>query len=232
MNMRKSLLLGSLTATLLISTNVLAADIEPMPEAFDWTGFYIGAAGGYAWGKFEASTQDDPTHPLEEHNGDIDNADGWLLGGTIGYNHQIDSFVLGVEADGFWSDVNEDVNTDDEEFHLDLDWLATVRARAGFAFDRFLPYITGGLALGGIQVESFDNVAPPDGDDESNTHVGWTVGAGIEVAVTDNVTIKGEYNFVDLGTEEYDMSDTSFFGDEDVDFEAHIVKVGVNWLFH
>lgn len=227
--MIKTLLLAG-TVSILTVAGAQAADVlpEPVPEAYDWSGFYIGIAGGYAWGEFEADSGPS-THPLDDFNDEIDDAKGWLLGGTLGYNFQSENIVFGVEADAFWSDLDEDIVTADPEFHLDLDWLATVRARVGFAFDRFLPYVTGGLAIGGIELESFDNVAPPAGDDDSNTHLGWTVGAGAEFAVTDNISIKGEYNFVDLGSEDYDLTGGVFFGEEELDFEAHIVKFGVNF---
>jgi outer membrane immunogenic protein len=171
----------------------------PEEVSFDWTGFYVGAFGGYGFGE------------SDDGLGTID-IEGALAGGTVGYNHQIGQFVVGLEADGAWSGIEGD----DAGFETSIDWLSTVRGRVGFALDNFLIYGTGGAAIG--EVTYFDGV-----DEDSDTRVGWTAGGGVEAALTDNISIKGEYLYVDLGEEE-------LLG-TDVDFNAHTVKGGINYRF-
>jgi outer membrane immunogenic protein len=72
-------------------------------------------------------------------------------------------------------------------------WLATARGRLGYAFNRFLPYLTAGLALGDI------SATLPGFPGGSITNAGWTVGLGLEYGMLSNVSIKAEYLFVDLG---------------------------------
>ena len=150
----------------------------------------------------------------------------------MGYNWMSGNFVFGLEGDAAWSDVSADFVTADPEWHAELNWLVTVRPRVGIAFGRVLPYITGGLAIGEIDLSSFDNVAPPGGGSDTNTHFGWTGGGGIELGLTQNISLKGEYNYVDLGEERYVLSGpASFFDDEDLSFTAHLFKFGANVRF-
>jgi outer membrane immunogenic protein len=185
---------------------VAQAPVEAMVQdaSFDWTGFYVGAFGGYGWGETDAGAF-----------GSSD-LEGPLAGGTVGYNHQIDQFVVGIEADGGWSGIdNEDDNLTND---TSIDWLTTVRGRVGFAMDSFLIYGTGGAAIGEV---SFDP-AGPVGED-SDTRIGWTAGGGVEAALTDNISVKAEYLYVDLGEEEINGTD--------VDVNAHTVRGGINYRF-
>ena len=149
---------------------------------YNWTGFYLGINGGGGWG--QSQWDGDRTFDVS----------GGLIGGTIGYNWQIGQIVVGAEGDIDWAG--------DQRHHDVLcaagcetrnNWLATVRGRLGYAFDRFLPYITGGLAVGDI------NATRPGFPGGSTSNAGWTVGAGLEVGIASNVSIKAEYLYVDLG---------------------------------
>jgi outer membrane immunogenic protein len=176
--------------------------VVPEEASFDWSGFYVGAYGGYGWGEVDDSA-----------SGAAD-IEGAIAGGTVGYNYQMGQFVIGLEADGGWSGIdNED---DNALFDSSIDWLSTVRGRVGFAIDNFLIYGTGGAAIGEV---TFDQ----GGVEDSDTRIGWTAGGGIEAALTDNISVKGEYLYVDLGEEE-------ILG-ADVDVNAHTVKGGINYRF-
>src|SRR5713101_6834306 len=125
--------------------SAMAADVLPRYQTpfynpgYSWSGFYLGINGGGGWGR-------------SQWDGiDRFNVSGGLIGGTIGYNWQINQFVLGVEGDIDWSGIRGSTTTlcavgCDTRNH----WLGTVRGRLGYAFDRFLPYLTAGLALGDI----------------------------------------------------------------------------------
>src|SRR5690242_19466111 len=95
-------------AAVLLSSSAFAADVvAPGPEAFDWTGFYVGANAGYAWGNSDADGLYDGG---DIQNGDFD-PDGFIVGGQVGYNWQTNSnFVLGLEADLQYSDQHDDVS--------------------------------------------------------------------------------------------------------------------------
>lgn len=222
--LRKLLVIGTVSATMLGSAH--AADIEAPPAAFDWTGPYIGLQGGYAWG-----TSDVENTTLETL-GEVD-PDGIFGGGHVGYNHQLDGgFVLGVEADFNASDID---GTDDtiegglasNVYDGELKWFGSVRARAGFAFDRALVYATGGYAFGRYEINMVHANAT---NNDEKTLDGWTIGGGVAYALSENLTANVEYRYTDYGK----LDDTfDEFEDEEVeaDLQTHDVRLGVSWLF-
>ena len=169
-----------------------AADLPPGPApyykaptyapAYNWTGFYLGVNGGGGFGTSAWSS-----------TGSF-NLIGALAGGTIGYNYQTGPVVLGVEGDIDWSGISGSTTASCAAGCKTSDnWLSTVRGRLGYAADRFLPYVTGGAAVGDIQA------ARPAFAGGSTSNLGWTVGAGIEFALAGRWTAKAEYLYVDLG---------------------------------
>jgi len=206
----------------LMSTSAMAADlIIEQPEAvipvsaFDWSGFYVGGSVGYGWG-------DVTVDPLDTAEGDS-SAAGWLIGAQLGANAQFDSFVLGVEGDISWSNINNDSAVDSGPWfgEVDVGWLASLRGRAGIAYDKVLFYATAGVA--GAGVEYTDN---QNGLTGSGTHLGWTAGVGVEAALTDNVSVKLEYAYYDFGVVTYDTNVP-----DDVSFNLNTVRAGVNFHF-
>ena len=183
---------ASLTALIVGTAAAAAADIPsnayPAPPpvaysptpAFAWTGAYLGLLGGYSWGRGSSP-------------GGTITADDWQGGLYGGYNFQVNqNWVAGIEGDYLFSGTNGANAT----FAVDNPWDATLRGRVGYAVDRFLLYGTGGLALG--EVKATDIVG---GTTASSTKIGWTLGAGIEAAVTNNVTARVEYRYTDLGSQ-------------------------------
>ena len=220
-------LLAAAAAIAAVPAAALAADLPPpyspppaaeaMPftpaSAYDWSGFYGGVHGGYAWGEFE-------TDGLDFGSVDAD-GDGFFGGVQAGYNAQFGNIVAGLEADWSWSGIDGDDNDNLGDISADLNWFGTARGRVGYAWDRVLFYGTGGLAFGETEVASING-------SEKNTALGWTAGGGIETAVTDNITIKGEYLYVDLGEEDF----TTPLGDEgEASYDAHTFRVGLNYKF-
>lgn len=193
---------------------VLAADlVQPAPIApapvvsapvANWSGFYIGALLGYTWGETDYAAGADP---------DIDGFDG---GAYIGANYQWNQFVLGVEADALASGADGSSGG----ISAEQDWSASLRARAGIALDQFLLYGTGGVAASGIEVSD------ATGSDD-NTHWGWTLGAGAEALLRDNVTARVEYRYTDYGGETYTLGGSS----GEADLETHSVRAGVGLKF-
>ena len=121
---------------------------------------------------------------------------GGQVGGTVGYNKQLGNVVFGVEGDIDWSGLNGTSTTAGCPGGCSTSdtWLSTVRGRVGYSIDRFMPYVTGGLAVGDIRA------AAPGFAGGSTTNAGWTLGAGLEVALPGNWTAKAEYLRVDLGS--------------------------------
>lgn len=212
----KTLFAATALTTALIAAPAMAADLyrnaAPAPAAapasvvdygFNWTGGYVGANAGYRWVNVDASA------PGGSANLDSGSAFGGL---QAGYNWQINQFVFGLETDFGYGSSSETAN----DFGTKATWEGTTRARAGVAFDRFLVYGTAGLAYADFETRNFDATS-------KDWRLGWAAGAGLEYAVTKNVSVKGEYLYTDYGTEkangaEYDLSNS-------------LLRLGVNYKF-
>jgi outer membrane immunogenic protein len=185
-------------------------------QVYNWTGFYLGVNGGGAWGRSSLSGF--------PGIGDY-NVSGGLIGGTAGYNIQMGQAVFGLEGDIDWSNVRgstacgvaiscETRNT----------WLSTVRGRVGYSFDRILPYVTGGLALGDIRTTATGFSGA------SSNQAGWTVGGGAEFAIAGPWTAKVEYLYVDLGSMNCGLS-CGGVASNNVKLQENVVRGGVNYRF-
>ena len=213
-------------ALLAVSFSAKAADIprpiyKGVPSViayYNWTGFYAGINVGYAWGTSDWSDSLLGTFASNSPK-------GFLIGGTLGYNYQTGSFVWGLEGDIAWADVNGSVSCGlGLTCETSNRWFGTARGRLGYAFDRFLPYITGGAAFGDVRA----NLNPGPLLSASDTRVGWTVGAGLEYAFLANWTAKIEYLYVDLGTAQ---PFSSLGALTQVTFKENILRGGLNYRF-
>ena len=248
--MRRLLLAAA--ATVLLSTPTFAADLAPVPAEpvapaylpFTWTGFYVGGNVGYGFGNDEDSDiSDSGGRDLDSFGLD---ADGFFVGAQVGANYQMDSFVIGIEADiqKSWMDDSIHVSPygfdDSLDASVDIDWFGTVRARAGIAWDRVLVYGTGGLAFGSIDYNARIEYDAPLTAKLSSDDVewGWVLGAGVEYALTDNWTVKGEYQYINLGDvtasgpiRDDDGDDTGDTARSSRDIDFHTVRIGINYKF-
>ena len=181
---------------------------------YNWTGFYVGINGGGGWGNSAWDT-----------TGGFDTSGG-LVGGTVGYNWQMGTWVLGVEGDIDWADIKGSTASGCVGGNCTTEntWLGTARGRVGYAFDRWMPYLTGGAAFGDVQASH------PGFTGMTSTQLGWTVGAGIEFAVVNNVTAKVEYLHYDLGSFQCGMNCNGAVSDN-VSFHADVVRGGLNIRF-
>ncbi|WP_202322188.1 outer membrane protein [Mesorhizobium sp. 113-3-9] len=225
----KGLLLASALLSL-IGGHALAADaISAEPTTVhDWSGVYVGGQIGYGFGKTDAVFSS-PNTPTFQASQDYD-IDGFLGGVQVGYNYQINSLVLGVEADIAGSDIKGhsgeiNVGVRGDTYDTKVDWFGTLRARAGYAFDSTLIYGTGGLAYGSVENRYLGG--PLNSFSEKGTKTGWTLGAGLEQAFTDHWSANVEYLYVDLRdqTIDYGGSNTEF------DNKFSTVKIGMNYKF-
>lgn len=219
----KSVLVASVAAFALTAglVSAQAADLrQPAPvvkapayvaPVFTWTGPYIGISGGYGWG-----TGDDfrgGTNPGSAGH------DGWMLGGTLGYNWQMGAAVVGVEGDISWTNFDGGGFCTGAVCSINNDWLGTARVRLGYNGGRFMPYITGGAAFGNID-------ASVAGASDNSTKLGWTIGGGVEAAIAGPWTAKLEYLYVDLG-----RGDSIGATGTHADFKTNIVRAGLNYKF-
>lgn len=220
--MKKYLVAGVAALSVLAAGAAAAADLPArkgpvaapayVPPAFTWTGFYVGANAGYGFGKFTSDGRfyDDPK--------------GFVGGGQLGYNHQIGQFVLGLETDIQYADLKSNGRAAfvPAGSTAKLDYFGTVRGRVGVAFDRVLPYVTGGFAYGNGKLS-----VPALGLSGSNTQYGYAVGAGVEYAVTNNLTLRGEYLYVSLDKERYFAPPAT----NRVGTDFSVVRAAVNYKF-
>jgi outer membrane immunogenic protein len=214
-------------ALLASSFSAQAADIPPpvykgvrsVVAYYNWTGFYAGINGGYGWGT--SNWSDPPGTSVKPKGG--------LFGGTLGYNYQVGSLVYGLEGDFDWSGVKGSVDCVPALVRCEAQnrWLATFRGRVGYAFDRWLPYITGGGAYGSVRATATDLLTGIDLASASKSKLGWTFGAGLEYAFLGNWTAKIEYLYVDLGS--FDAGVAPFA--TTVSFKENIVRAGLNYKF-
>jgi outer membrane immunogenic protein len=180
-------------------------------SAFDWSGFYAGINAGYGWAKADGAglTSEDDIR-------------GWLGGAQVGYNYDFGGFVLGAEGDIQISGVKikEDLGGGNS-MEVGLDAFGSVRARAGISADRFLPYVTAGVAWGRAGIKA---TGPGVSDSHYENYVGWTVGGGLEYAATDNITVRGEYLYTDFGARDFGLG-------SDIALKTSVVRAGVNFKF-
>jgi outer membrane immunogenic protein len=250
-------------ASLIAASRAWAADLPvrtgpppayyPVATIYDWGGGYIGINGGYAFGQSQWS---DPSNPSGNTSSGNFHVNGGLVGVTMGVSGQFGAFVLGVEGDLDWQGVK---GTSGSTFCTSLitstavgataaglncktesNWMGTIRARFGYAWDRVLLYGTAGGA--GANVQTALSGLPV----QNNAEFGWTVGAGFEAAFAENWTVKFEYLFLDLAGNAtcnhgyscgYDVAAvaqpaTPAIGSSStVKFNENIVRVGLNFKF-
>lgn len=200
-----------------------AADLPPAPgnyykaptfvPPYSWTGFYLGVngGGGLGWSNWDTA-------------GGF-HTDGGVVGGTVGYNYQIGRAVIGGEGDIDWSSISGSTTTAGcpAGCSTSNSWLSTIRARVGYAADRFMPYVTGGAAFGNI------NASTPGLAGGGATNAGWTVGGGLEFAIAGAWTAKAEYLFVDLG--KFNCGIGCGAASDNVSFNANLIRGGINYRF-
>src|SRR5690606_15636987 len=219
-----------LSAILLLSTAAQAADLgwnsgaspiySPSP-ASGWSGFYAGVNAGYGMGTLTRQ-------PAGGGAAAAHSSGGGALGAQAGYNLDMGGFVLGTEADLQWAGIgySEDLGGGNT-LKAGIDVFGTIRGRAGMSFGQVMPYVTGGFAAGrgSVSVQSAATTT------QTATHMGWTVGAGLEAQATSNISIKAEYLYVDLGTQTYNNLPVVAGGGIDATQRFSVVRAGLNYKF-
>jgi outer membrane immunogenic protein len=258
-------LIGSIVAVAFTQI-VSAADLlrkapayTPPPPHFSWTGFYAGLNAGGHWAKDDVTTAASVPNfgalgaaGFDAGAAGTNEPSGFIGGLQLGYNWQINNFVLGWEGDvnGLTGKEARSVRypgpapaaNDTFTTIVESNFLATVRGRVGLAFDRMLVYATGGLAVGNIKTTDTATVfggTVLETTSDTTTRTGWTVGGGLEYAFAPNWSAKVEYLYVDLGS-----FDTSIpcvagcaagVGSPDIivhhKWTDNVVRLGINYRF-
>jgi outer membrane immunogenic protein len=165
-----------------------------VPQAYNWTGFYVGAHLGGAW---SSANWTDPVSGLNDNP----TSSGVTGGGQVGANYQFGQWVLGLEADFSGTDLNAS-DTDAAGFShaTNTYWTSTVTGRVGYAVDRWLIYGKGGVAIANER----DTVTSPLGvsaNSGTTTQTGWTAGGGVEYAIDRNWSARIEYDYLGFGNQ-------------------------------
>jgi outer membrane immunogenic protein len=260
----KKILLGSVaTGALVAAGSASAADLGTRPvykappvvapvPAFSWTGCFVGAHGGWGWGKKDVREVafTDGGHTFA-NSGGIDTS-GAIFGGQIGCDYQFaGNFVVGIQGDFAGARLTGDLNNFDvfgtgpshthtAGLHVRTDWLASITGRVGFTgwIPRTLLYVRGGGAWIRERWQLIDQDFNQDvGDflETSQTRSGWTIGGGIEYAIAPNWSVFAEFNYYDFGTKRIASQAGSCSGSIlNVDAKQRIeaVKLGVNYRFN
>lgn len=205
-------------------------------DPFDWSGIYVGAQLGHGWSNTNFTDVDGWNVEGEVFGG---NSNGFIGGVQAGYSFQSGSFVYGAEVELGYLGIDETFvqpsSPADSFASIDGGFYAALTARLGYAADRTLFFAKGGVAYLNADV-NFDDDCKNDGpcgiglvNASGGNFTGWTLGAGVEHALTDRWTARVEYAYYDFGTATASSQDgwTRY----DADLTTHAVKVGLNYKF-
>lgn len=216
--------------------SAVAADLPPAPTPvapvayapaaiYSWTGFYI---GGNAGAGLSSSSWSDP---FSGANNTFRSGVGFLGGGQIGANYQLNVLVLGVEGDVNWTGLKgSGADSIGDTLNTNTNWTSSVTGRVGAAFDRLLVYGKGGLALAGDR----SSLTDLGGNSASTSFMrtGWTVGAGLEYGISKNWSAKIEYDYLSFGSQTLNFStplQPAYSTNASLNVQE--IKAGVNFRF-
>ena len=252
-----------LLATTAFVTPAMAADVvyeePPAPAAVyeaptpTWTGFYVGLQAGAAFNRDSGafSTSSNQTFV----GGNDGSESGFIGGGHVGYDYQIGNFIVGAVADLNYIDADASTSFTlptaggGTTFGVEqnIDYVGTVRAKAGVAMDRFALYATGGLAYAGLNNDSYGAATYTSagttfnvGRSHDDNDIGYAVGAGVDVMATQNISFGLEYLYTDLGKSDSNVTFTNADGtnvgnfalDSNNDLDFHSVMAKASYRFN
>jgi outer membrane immunogenic protein len=239
--MKNYLAMSALLASVaFLGGNAQAADAVA-DYAHDWSGFYAGVHAGFGNANLNGNFDGDPEDQF------VDTGEGafelepqnFLLGGQVGYNHQLDQFVIGVEGDLAWADWSDSIKygDEDDEVSAEMNWLGTIRARAGVTVGDLLVFATAGVAWTDMSYTATDDYTGPDPDEIGTvdfSDMGWAFGGGAAYALNEHFSVKADVLFITFN-DEIDTSDLVPSDSDDVDFveleNMFVARAGINYNF-
>ncbi len=217
--MNKHFFCAAFTLSIIALSNVVHADHNNSTQFDTWSGFYVGPQAGYL------ENNSDIKIPLVPITLDAD-ASGPAVGAIAGYDKQYGRWVFGIEGDISAVDVSHNASIGAADDRGKLNTVAHLRARAGITWKRVLVFVAGGLALADYEGTAGFGGAKVVRD---KTIDGYSIGAGIEYALSDQIRVRGEYIFDDYGTEKIRGAVGVF--DRFHEVETHTVRAAVVWMF-
>jgi outer membrane immunogenic protein len=238
----------------------------PPPTCPNWTGFYVGGFGGYKFSNTDLNLElNGAWDTLAPVNRDVIEANapsdldtsGAEAGGLVGYNYQFaNQLLVGVEAAGgyLWLrdseftgrfDVPGSISSYNVGTSFKTHYLFTFGPRIGYAWCRWLPYLTGGLALGDLDFSqrirnlSIFPFSFGEKGSKSEDHVGWMVGGGLEYAINSHWSARAQYQYIDLGSVGFDSSGegvllsppSAFTGHHEAELREHNASFAIIYKF-
>jgi outer membrane immunogenic protein len=235
----------------------------PIPVAlpYNWTGCYVGGNIGGLWADKNFGSINNNFFSENGPGGQDVQGSGVLIGGQVGCNYQVGQWVFGAQVDEDWTNAS---GSGSQQFfyvapstgaraaqsaaqgydysltnHFQVNSLGSATARVGWAFDRLLPYIKGGVAWETVDYSESVSYGSSFGWSQSwgQTLVGWTVGGGFEYAFTDHLTAFAEGDYYDFGSKDlnacFSSSSCVSYGNysRSVKETDWVGKVGLNWKF-
>lgn len=202
------------------------------PETYSWTGCYVGGNFGTIFTKVDWSIPGSALSSMDTN--------ALAFGGQVGCNYQISTWVFGVQGDYDFvnlSGANDGSTTGVDAFNAGVtdrstvDSVASVTGRFGYAWWRILFYAKGGVAWQRDKYDMFVTTSLAPLTSVNVTRSGFTVGGGIEYAITDHFNMFFEYDFYDFGTANSSFVVPPLTESVAIRETDSVVKVGVNWKF-
>jgi outer membrane immunogenic protein len=237
----------------LLAASVLAAAPATAGDAYNWTGLHAGINAGYGAGQFRLPLSADINSPPNTYSlsGKLGiDGNGFVGGAQIGYDYLFpDRWLIGFETDAQGTTISPDLSASGPlessgsyaiNLGAKLDFVGTARARVGYVLpENVLVYGTGGLAYGGVGITAALHVQSASNHadltlERYGVDVGWTIGAGVEYPVTDKLSLRAEYLYVDLGSHtvlagQFTAPNLSGSGTVTVVTNAHIGRIALNY---
>lgn len=221
------------TSSYAMAADAVVDEVVVVDSSYDWSGVYVGGQGGYLFGSDGWLSYD---YSQDNEYFDFD-PEGAFGGAQLGYNHHfLNNLVLGVETDvnigtggtdAVWWQEDAPFATSGE---FDLKWFGSTRIRAGYAFDRWLPFATVGVAYGHLEFADYTGGELLISGDTNL--VGWTLGTGVNFAMIDNIIVGGEYRYTDFSHQTFTAAYANGFPQvADVDLDFHDVRFSIAYKF-